>query len=146
MSREKICASDDQKLELVLKSGEAPVYPDCFTAEQWEKSAETWRCAISPATGRPVPTTLTRLNPEVGVGRPPYRMVFTMKRTITASPTQPHMTPMTMAVTSPAEGHDTGVFTKIVRVKSSVRLLAQEAFRCVLTWRELLPRLCNTGQ
>lgn len=30
----KICASDDQKFELVLKSGEAPVYADCFTAEQ----------------------------------------------------------------------------------------------------------------
>lgn len=36
LSLEKICASDDQKLKngLVLKSGEAPVHPDCFTAEQ----------------------------------------------------------------------------------------------------------------
>lgn len=113
MSGEGICASDDRKLELVLKPGEAPVYPDCFTAEQREKSAGTWRCAISRATGRPAATTLTPLNPEVGVGRPPYRTVFTMKRTITASPTQPHMAPMTMAVTSPADGHDTGVFTRV---------------------------------
>lgn len=36
----------------------------------------------------------------------PYRTVFTMKRMITARPTQPHITPITMAVTSPAgEGH-----------------------------------------
>lgn len=31
-----------------------------------------------------------------------YRIVFTMKRMMTARPTQPHITPMTMAVTSPA--------------------------------------------
>ncbi len=31
-----------------------------------------------------------------------YRIVFTMKRTITARPTQPHITPITIAVTSPA--------------------------------------------
>lgn len=31
-----------------------------------------------------------------------HRIVFTMKRTITARPTQPHITPITMAVTSPA--------------------------------------------
>lgn len=38
--------------------------------------------------------------------RAPYRTVFTMKRMITARPTQPHITPITMAVTSPAgEGH-----------------------------------------
>lgn len=35
-------------------------------------------------------------------------MVFTMKRTITASPTQPHIAPMTMAVTSPAEVEHAG--------------------------------------
>ena len=33
-----------------------------------------------------------------------YRIVFTMKRMITARPTQPHITPITMAVTSPAGG------------------------------------------
>lgn len=32
-----------------------------------------------------------------------YRIVFTMKRTMTARPTQPHITPITMAVTSPAQ-------------------------------------------
>lgn len=35
----------------------------------------------------------------------PYRIVFTTKRTITARPTQPHITPITMAVTSPVEGN-----------------------------------------
>lgn len=33
-----------------------------------------------------------------------YRIVFTMKRTITARPTHPHITPMTMEVTSPGGG------------------------------------------
>lgn len=33
----------------------------------------------------------------------PYRIVFTMKRMMTARPTQPHITPITIAVTSPAE-------------------------------------------
>lgn len=36
-----------------------------------------------------------------------YRIVFTMKRMITARPTQPHITPITMAVTSPAGGRGT---------------------------------------
>lgn len=31
----------------------------------------------------------------------PYRIVFTTKRVMTARPTQPHMTPITIAVTSP---------------------------------------------
>lgn len=32
-----------------------------------------------------------------------HRIVFTMKRTITARPTHPHITPITIAVTSPAQ-------------------------------------------
>lgn len=87
--------------------------------------------------------------PRLEVRRAPYRMVFTMKRTITASPTQPHIAPMTMAVTSPAEGGDragprpTGVHKSVTEADGRVRrrLSVWEGFRCVLTRGELLPRL-----
>lgn len=52
-----------RKFKNVLKPGEAPVYPDCLTAEQWEKSAETWRCRMRLATCLHSVSILKHLNP-----------------------------------------------------------------------------------
>lgn len=52
-----------RKFKNVLKPGEAPVYPDCLMAEQWEKSAETWRCRMRLATCLHSVSILKHLNP-----------------------------------------------------------------------------------
>lgn len=81
--------------------------------EQCEKSAERWE--IENKTGYfhiaqlnqndwwSVSASKEAINISERHSKTPYRIVFTMKRTITARPTQPHITPITIAVTSPAE-------------------------------------------
>lgn len=88
-----------------------PVYHDCFMVEEFKESAKAQE--IEDVKGWDVPTgsTYSPVKPATEWptcqvveqrSRTPYRTVFTMKRMITARPTQPHITPITMAVTSPA--------------------------------------------
>lgn len=99
----------------VWKAGKPPVYHNCFTVEQCEKSAKRrdveMRLAASTRLRRSAALFRTTGSQrrwwQTGVKKKnslSHRIVFTIKRTITARPTHPHITPITIAVTSPAQG------------------------------------------
>lgn len=61
-----------------------------------------------------------------------HRIVFTMKRTMTARPTQPHITPITIAVTSPAQKNTQRVGTE--KKSSQDSLLKISVMFCSINW------------
>lgn len=134
----------------VVKSGEAPVYPDCLTAEQWEKSAETRRCRMRPVCTK----------------QPDWRFFGQAQEallTVWFSPRSERSPPAPRSRTSlrwrwlwlhlqrrSRQGrhpHGCLQISQRRRWKSEIsgrnRLLVWEDSGCVLTRGELLPRLCN---
>lgn len=147
-----------RKFKNLLKSGEAPVYPDCLTAEQWEKSAETRRCRMRLATGLREATILKHLLPDwrlfgrPGPGSLPYGF-HDEANDHRQSHTAAHRTDddgcdfTCRGGARRAASHGCLQINYRRRRKSEImgrnRLLVWEGFRCVLTRGELLPRLCN---